>query len=84
MENDTGTEETHESKAGGFPAGQVFLSGIAGLTLAACLNSSALLNAMPELASEVAFVLKLKLNLLLDFELPAPANLISTPIEPGA
>jgi len=43
MANDPGTEVTQESKTGGFPAGQVFLGGIAGLTLAACLNSSALL-----------------------------------------
>ena len=43
MENDTDTEPNPQSKAGRFPAGQVFLSGIAGLILAACINSSALL-----------------------------------------
>ena len=43
MENGTGAELKPQSRSGGFPAGQVFLSGIAGLTLAAFINSSALL-----------------------------------------
>ena len=43
MENDTGSQINPQSKAGGFPAGQVLLSGIVGLMLAACINSSALL-----------------------------------------